>query len=747
MKKHLLITLNLVLITFMTQLSNAAVIAAFNPAKNFIYNYGATFELMADKQVVSFAYDPSAAFYSALPSELQVLSISAHLNTWTANTESGAFYSFGTVNQPLRNISFKFTNATSMTIGGVTYAPDTINLLSGDSDAALLTVTMGYGGQITYASTTLENLVYSADFIPGLSNYINTSFSLTGNRSNSAVVFNNYLSQNNFFGSGLSVKLNGNFSADFSNPNDPKILNFTASPKYYHSTDSIIINATTKKATSVSVSIKGFENTISPFSMSQISSDKWSLTISASDAAALIRKVNSTKVTFVGIAYNASEQSPPKISTIRVISSSKNVAIRYLSARMIDSHTLDIHVEGKFDYDPTYPKSIFIETTKIGNISFDSTKSNCFFQCNADVTDFKHDFIIDLEAAKVERFKETQRFQVKATASIDGLNSTQYTINANIPLPVIFVHGILTDVLGDGYPDDMFQYLKQHHNTYTPDRGKYTSEPYPTLVSFQYESLTYTAEDISFLLSDFIRTQVIAKTFADKVFVVAHSLGGVVSREAIQSDVDNVTKIHSMKDTIKKLILIGSPSEGSIWAPIVLSYWYGIKSALIIPERIEPFFNSVTFAKASAGSKRAVEELCPTYDWYSYWPGTTDYYIPSEYYNFHLENLNSRGLNRNVSYYTIVASKWFANENYLHLGVTSWIWGYWAFFNQGDGDGFVSLRSQLAMNTDWKEGDGPGLISRYRPNGRLRDIGGVIHWNETTNTDTFNFLNEILWAP
>lgn len=216
MKKSIMPLLAVGTLTLMTQMSDAAVIAAFHPAKNFTYTYGTSFDLNPDKQIVSFAYDPSAAFYASLPVQLQALSISSKLVFWTANADPGAT-SGGiplTVNQPLSTISFEFVNASTITIGLVTYAPGTINLLSGTADTAILSVVRGVGGQVTYAATPLDNVLYSATFVPTLGTYINTAFSITGNKNNNATVFNNFLSQSISSGTGLKVKLNGNFSAD-----------------------------------------------------------------------------------------------------------------------------------------------------------------------------------------------------------------------------------------------------------------------------------------------------------------------------------------------------------------------------------------------------------------------------------------------------------------------------------------------------------------------------------------------------
>lgn len=199
-----------------TNSSQAAVIASFGTAVNFTYKTGLSFDLTPVNRVVSFGYDSGSAFFASLPAELQALSITAKLKFWNADADFGAIVnpSPNTVNQPLLNIGFEFVNANAMMIGATNYAPGSINLLSGTADTGILSVVVGAKGAVTYAANDLDNLIYTADFVPGLENYINTSFSVTGTASNKSKVKNMFLYNSADSHGNLSVKLNGNFSAD-----------------------------------------------------------------------------------------------------------------------------------------------------------------------------------------------------------------------------------------------------------------------------------------------------------------------------------------------------------------------------------------------------------------------------------------------------------------------------------------------------------------------------------------------------
>ncbi len=198
--------------------SNAAVIASFGTAENFTYTTGSSFNLN-DTHLLSFGYDSGSAFYSSLPVELQALSISAKLVFWNADADFGAAAVSppATVLQPLLNIAFEFVNANAMMIGASNYAAGSINLLSGTADSGILSVvvnTSGNGGAVTYAANSFDNLIFTADFVPGLENYIDTAYSITGNAKNKSIVKNMFLYNSLNSQGNLSVKLNGNFSAD-----------------------------------------------------------------------------------------------------------------------------------------------------------------------------------------------------------------------------------------------------------------------------------------------------------------------------------------------------------------------------------------------------------------------------------------------------------------------------------------------------------------------------------------------------
>jgi hypothetical protein len=328
---------------------------------------------------------------------------------------------------------------------------------------------------------------------------------------------------------------------------------------------------------------------------------------------------------------------------------------------------------------------------------------------------------------------------IQSKATIDGVGSGYWGKSFTIPLPVVHVHGILTDLSEDRIPHGLFNYLS-YFQPYTEDDSEVTTKIYPTLVSVKYPSLYQSTSRSGQVLAAFIRNQVIYKTYADQVNVVAHSLGGLVARDTIWND---SSTDHPMHSVIKKLILVGSPCEGVVFAPVALDNWGLIKVVAFEGKPYSPFF-----AAAWQAGSSTTRELAPTYPWYSTWPWQTDRSIPS-YKNYFLENLNRLGLHPEVSYYTVIASQYHGSD-----GTLAYVWGRFSWLTimrsiigiggGVEGDGLVPKFSQLGEHTGWPAGVGPGKISRYRADGSLRDAGDVYHTKyfnqQSVNSDIYNIL-------
>src|ERR1039458_6766688 len=229
---------------------------------------------------------------------------------------------------------------------------------------------------------------------------------------------------------------------------------------------------------------------------------------------------------------------------------------------MFDSHTLQVDVSTQFSQDASTPKSITVSTT-INGVPLQSI----YPLASATGTQKKSLFIDFDGVVKVPRFTDNQVFDVTATVTESGaVVGTATKAGAEIPLPVVHVHGISADCLGDPFASvaDLFAHLQSQHPSYQPDPGtrRFTATPftqhYPTLVSFPYSSLKKSANSVATDLGAWI-TDFLPLTWASKVNIVAHSLGGIIAREAVWG--------RGVSDAVNKIVLVGSPSEGASVAP------------------------------------------------------------------------------------------------------------------------------------------------------------------------------------
>ena len=399
---------------------------------------------------------------------------------------------------------------------------------------------------------------------------------------------------------------------------------------------------------------------------------------------------------------------------------------------MVNADTLDVPVVGTFNTSQSIQKIITINATVNG-------KAVSVQHIADDIVDSDGTFIdnlyINLAQAGVLKFEDNQVFSVTASASEGGSIATT-TQSAEIPLPVVHVHGMATEYDDDIHPHKLFDLLEQNHK-YNEDDGlpgppldvfdhNLLSSPYPTLVSFDYQSFMNDISTSADRLANFIQVELLPRTYATKVNIIAHSLGGIVSR--------NVIANNGGGNYIKKLIVVGSPSEG---ATLIVDLKDNKGLVEVISGAVWGYYFNAGVVKCIwDGNDDAIKEMCPTYPWWSknFTNNISQRRIPPSERNYFLENLNGLGLNSNVEYFDIVASGYhnfalsvFGDATLTGLHGHQSGWGSQALGHditgsvEGPGDGCVPIRSQLAQDTNWPHGIGPGKWNVYD------DVGNVFH--------------------
>ncbi len=176
------------------------------------------------------------------------------------------------------------------------------------------------------------------------------------------------------------------------------------------------------------------------------------------------------------------------------------------------------------------------------------------------------------------------------------------------------------------------------------------------------------------------------------------------------------------------------------------SYWLVLRSvSFILTGVAAPDIRS--FADyVLAGTDVTTLDLCPTYPWYAdNLPAARrgQYYVRPDLRNGLLEDLNARGLDPRVSYYALVAGG-VPTPSYFWGSYGGWPLqlGFQLGFQLGydAGDGVVPLRSQLANDTNWPRGTGPGKLHVFE------NVGAVGHTHYFESPEVQADVEQILWA-
>ena len=141
-------------------------------------------------------------------------------------------------------------------------------------------------------------------------------------------------------------------------------------------------------------------------------------------------------------------------------------------------------------------------------------------------------FDLDLRAAGVQRFQSNTHVIVSAQCMPAGFSAVNASYDLLIPLPVVTVHGIFP---GDGghFPvlEQTLMDLSRNDWTGALPYERFKESQYPTLFAFSWGSTQAdTLDDGSRKLAAFIRDNVVANTWADKVYLVGHSRGSNLIR-------------------------------------------------------------------------------------------------------------------------------------------------------------------------------------------------------------------------
>lgn len=173
---------------------------------------------------------------------------------------------------------------------------------------------------------------------------------------------------------------------------------------------------------------------------------------------------------------------------------------------------------------------------------------------------------IRLDEAGVPRFNNAMRFQVTVTPMLNGVAAGYNSyFSAHIPLPVLLVQGFFTDV-----SNPKLELLIKAFEAKGYRRDGPTANDYPTVKlidettanNYGYfptiDRLEVNAGQLRDAITDFI-SPTSNKTYANRVDIVSHSKGGLVSRMYLKMYDPNGS-------TVRRLLMACSPHTGSLSA-------------------------------------------------------------------------------------------------------------------------------------------------------------------------------------
>lgn len=158
--------------------------------------------------------------------------------------------------------------------------------------------------------------------------------------------------------------------------------------------------------------------------------------------------------------------------------------------------------------------------------------------------------LIDLDDYEVPRFTTKQEFELTATLtspSSYGIGTKQ----VEICLPVVIIHGWTGEQILASIPLRIYETLidRLSDEDYTTD-----SSWYKTIWFERYRSQRLSPNEVGLWLDEIV-IQAFDSTYASKVNIIGHSLGGLVGRYYATS--------FGRGNSVSRLIMVGTPNKGS----------------------------------------------------------------------------------------------------------------------------------------------------------------------------------------
>ena len=192
-----------------------------------------------------------------------------------------------------------------------------------------------------------------------------------------------------------------------------------------------------------------------------------------------------------------------------------------------------------------------INLTRLPNTSFDT----------ADTRSLGGSFRILFQKIISQKFKREFKYPLLAIAEVSSDETVNYVQNiAQVKARVaaanniiLYIHGIIGDT------EDMVKSVRRTQVT-IEDRSRQLADLYDLVLTFDYENLHTPIEENARLLKQRLEQVGLRANHGKNLHIVAHSMGGLVSRWFIEREGGQAIAQH--------LIMLGTPNAGSPWSTI-----------------------------------------------------------------------------------------------------------------------------------------------------------------------------------
>ncbi|MEQ9233657.1 caspase family protein [Coleofasciculus sp. E2-BRE-01] len=231
---------------------------------------------------------------------------------------------------------------------------------------------------------------------------------------------------------------------------------------------------------------------------------------------------------------------------------------------------------------------------------------------NADERELRQAIQLCFRKVVLDNVGQTSSYAWLRQATLNGDGTVSYTDKEDVDTVktavakanniVLYIHGIIGDtesMIPSG------RYAKVNAN----GQVKSLEELYDLVLAFDYESLNTSIEDTARELKRQLAAVGLEPQHGKTLLILAHSMGGLVSRRFIEH--------HGGNEVVSHLIMVGTPNGGSPWATVhdlattLLSFGLNLSLVPLVPSLLEKSVEamSVTLREMHATKSSFLDEL------------------------------------------------------------------------------------------------------------------------------------------